>query len=38
MQLFHQLRHLIALHDFLFQPVEQTVALRIAHAELEIGP
>ncbi len=36
-QLLDHLRHLAGLHHLLFQAVEQAVALRIAHAELEVG-
>ncbi|MNF60739.1 hypothetical protein D3C85_338710 [compost metagenome] len=36
-QLLDQFRHLVTLDHLLFQAVEQAVALRIAHAELEVG-
>lgn len=36
-RLLDHLRHLAGLHHLLFQAVEQAVALRIAHAELEVG-
>src|SRR5690606_23667272 len=37
-QLFNQLRHLVALRHLFLEAVEQAIALGIAHAELEIGP
>ncbi|MOA14359.1 hypothetical protein D3C78_1344570 [compost metagenome] len=37
MQLLDHLRHLVALDHLFFQAVEQPVALRVAHAELEVG-
>ena len=37
MQLLDHLRHLIALDHLFLQAVEQPVALRITHAELEVG-
>ena len=36
-QLLDHLRDLVALDHFLLEAVEQTVTLRVAHAELEIG-
>ncbi len=36
-QLLDHFRHLIALDHLFFKAVEQPVALRIAHAELEVG-
>ncbi|MCY1435375.1 hypothetical protein D9M71_514690 [compost metagenome] len=37
-QLLDHLRHLVALDHFLFEAVEQAIALWIAHAEFEVGP
>ncbi|MDT4814173.1 hypothetical protein FQZ97_471730 [compost metagenome] len=37
MQLLDHLRHLAALHHLFFQAIEQPIALRITHAEFEIG-
>ncbi|MDT4883206.1 hypothetical protein FQZ97_1192310 [compost metagenome] len=36
-QLLDHFRHLIAFDHFLFEAVEQAIALRVTHAELEVG-